>query len=193
MRMAAVLGEPVGQTVGYRVRQDSKVSAHSRIVCVTEGMQLRQLQNDPLLKGVAGVYFDEFHERSTDGDVCLTLCRRAQQQGRADLRLIVMSATLGDGLVEQLSSLLGNCPTFVSDGRGFPFEISYDGFLPLAAVAAMRPRELASVTAAAVLKVLAEQDAGDVLFGDVLVFLPGEAEIRQISHVFYLVACNSRD
>jgi ATP-dependent helicase HrpB len=171
-RMAAALGEKVGETVGYRVRQESRVSARTRIVCVTEGMLLRQLQNDPLLEGVAGICFDEFHERSTDGDLCLTLCREAQQQALPDLRLLVMSATLGDGLVEQLSSLLDSCPTLVSEGRCFPVTISHSGSMPLAGVASMRRRELAATVAAAVLKVL-ERDKGDVL-----VFLPGEAEIR---------------
>ena len=94
LRMAAALGEQVGETVGYRVRQESKVSKKSRIVCVTEGMLLRQLQSDPLLEGVAGVCFDEFHERSTDGDLCLALCREVQLQALPELRLLVMSATL---------------------------------------------------------------------------------------------------
>jgi ATP-dependent helicase HrpB len=178
VRMAAAIGEQVGQTVGYRVRQESRVSARSRIVCVTEGMLLRQLQNDPLLEGVAGICFDEFHERSTDGDLCLALCREAQLQALPDLRLLIMSATLGDGLVDQLSSLLNNCPTLLSEGRSFPVTISYEGTLPLAGVIALRRRELAVNVAAAVLKVLARNDDGDVL-----VFLPGEGEIHATAQV----------
>jgi len=173
-RMAAALGEQVGETVGYRVRQESRVSARTKIVCITEGMLLRQLQNDPLLEGVAGVCFDEFHERSTDGDLCLTLCREAQMQALPDLRMLVMSATLGDGLVEQLSSLLDDCPTLLSEGRGFPVSISHEGGLPLSAVASMRRRELAEIVASAVLRVLGTRDSGDIL-----VFLPGEGEIRE--------------
>ena len=172
-RMAAMLGEQVGQTVGYRVRQESRVSSRTKIVVVTEGILLRQLQNDPLLQGIAGVCFDEFHERSSDGDLCLTLCLEAQRQALPELRLLVMSATLGDGLVEQLASLL-DATTLVSEGRGFPVSITHDGRLPLAAVAAMRPRELAATVAPAVLKVLSSRPSGDVL-----VFLPGEGEIRQ--------------
>jgi ATP-dependent helicase HrpB len=132
----------------------------------------RQLQHDPLLQGVSGICFDEFHERSSDGDLCLTLCREAQLQALPDLRLLVMSATLGDGLVDELSALLGKCPTLVSEGRGFPVSISHEGTMPLAGMAALRRRELASLVASAVLSVLSR------VKGDVLVFLPGEGEIR---------------
>ena len=133
----------------------------------------RQLQHDPLLGGVAGICFDEFHERSTDGDLCLALCREAQLQAVPDLRLLVMSATLADGLVEQLSSLLGNCPAMVSEGRGFPVAISYEGTMPLAGIASLRRRELAALVSSAVLKILNSKEDGDIL-----VFLPGEGEIR---------------
>ena len=173
VRMAAALGENVGETVGYRVRHDSKVSGKSRVVCVTEGILLRQLQNDPLLEGVAGICFDEFHERSTDSDLCLALCREAQIQALSDLRLLVMSATLGDDLLSKLSALLADCPTMLSEGRSFPVSIVHQGSLPLAGVASMRRRELVEMVSSAAQRLIKARETGDVL-----VFLPGEAEIR---------------
>ena len=102
-RMASTLGEPCGATVGYRVRLDSKVTpGRTRIECVTEGVLLRRLQRDPALEGVAAVLFDEFHERSLDADLALCLCRDAREHLRPDLRLVVMSATLGDDLARRL-------------------------------------------------------------------------------------------
>ena len=157
--MAAQLGEAVGETVGYRIRFERKVSARTRIEIVTEGVLTRMLQDDPLLDGVSAVLFDEFHERNLASDLGLALCLDVQASVRPDLRLLVMSATL-DG--ERLAAFL-ECPRLASVGRSFPVELTY---LPLAA------RELpAQQLRRAIQQALAETD------GDVLCFLPGRAEI----------------
>jgi len=106
-RLAATLGERVGQTVGYRMRLDTQVSAATRIEVVTDGILMRLLESDPALEDTAIVIFDEFHERSLSADTGLALCRDAQQTLRPDLRLLVMSATL-DG--EAVSKLLNDAP-----------------------------------------------------------------------------------
>src|SRR6185295_19434905 len=116
-RMASTLGEPVGGTVGLRVRFGSMVSRRSRIEVVTEGIFTRLILDDPALAGVAAVLFDEFHERSLDADLGLALARDAQQGLREDLRLMVMSATLDGGRVARL---IGDAPVIVSEGRAFP-------------------------------------------------------------------------
>ncbi|MBL8709645.1 MAG: ATP-dependent helicase HrpB, partial [Rhodospirillaceae bacterium] len=101
-RLAANLGEAVGETVGYRVRLDRRVGPTTRIECVTTGLFLRQLQNDPGLGGVAAILFDEFHERSVDADLALAFALEAQASLRPDLRLVVMSATLDGAAIQQL-------------------------------------------------------------------------------------------
>ncbi|MEW5304772.1 MAG: hypothetical protein WDW36_007359 [Sanguina aurantia] len=136
-RMASLLGEPVGQTVGYRVRLDSQVSRATRIEVVTDGILLRRLQGDPSLAGVGCVVFDEFHERGVDSDLALALCLDAQGLGRPDLRLVVMSATLGGGLGPRVASLMANAaglpggapaiPQVTSEGRSYPVKVSYLG------------------------------------------------------------------
>src|SRR5258706_9597 len=123
-RVAATLGEPVGQTVGFRVRLQSKVSAATRIEVVTEGVFTRQILADPELAGVACVIFDEFHERSLDADLGLALARDAQALLRDDLRLLVMSATLDGAAVARL---LADAPVIESLGRAFPVETHYLG------------------------------------------------------------------
>ncbi len=105
-RMAAMLGEPVGRTVGYRVRLESRVGPDTRIEVVTDGLFLRRLQDDPELGGVGAVLFDEFHERGIDADLALALCLEAQGALRDDLRLVVMSATLDGGPVADLLGYL---------------------------------------------------------------------------------------
>ncbi len=160
--MAASLGEPVGQTVGYRVRMDSRVGPKTRIEVITEGVLTRMLQEDPELSGVAAVLFDEFHERSLHADLGLALCLQAQELLRDDLRLVVMSATLE---AEPVAALMGEAPVVVSTGRAYPVETRY---LP------KRPEgRLEDRTAAAVVTALRETQ------GDILVFLPGAGEIRR--------------
>src|SRR5437763_1266581 len=123
-RMAGTLGERVGETVGLRVRFGSKVSARTRIEVVTEGVFTRLILDDPELKGVAALLFDEFHERSLDTDLGLALARDVQRGLREDLKLLVMSATL-DGA--RVGARLGDAPMIASRGRAFPVETPYLG------------------------------------------------------------------
>ena len=161
-RMAKTLGEPVGQTVGYRVRFGSKISRATRIEVVTEGIFSRQILDDPELSGVAAVLFDEFHERSLDADIGLALARDAQTGLREDLRILVMSATL-DGA--RVAKLLGDAPVIASEGRAFPVETRYLGRKADAPL----ERQMADAIATAL-----RADPGSVL-----AFLPGTAEIRR--------------
>jgi ATP-dependent helicase HrpB len=161
-RMAKTLGEPVGQTVGYRVRFGSKVSRATRIEVVTEGIFSRQILDDPELSGVAAVLFDEFHERSLDADLGLALARDAQTGLREDLRILVMSATL-DGA--RVAKLLGDAPVIASEGRAFAVETRYLGRKADAPL----ERQMADAIAMAL-----RADPGSVL-----AFLPGAAEIRR--------------
>ena len=116
-RMASLLGESVGDTVGYRVRLETRVSKRTRIEVVTEGVFTRMILADPALEGIAGVLFDEFHERSLDADLGLAFARDSQGLLRDDLRLLVMSATLD---VAPIRSLLGEAPLIESAGRMYP-------------------------------------------------------------------------
>ena len=160
-RMASTLGEAVGQTVGLRVRLQSKVSAVTRIEVVTEGVFTRMILDDPALDGVAGVLFDEFHERSLEADLGLALALDSQGLLRPDLRLLPMSATLDD---VRLAAMLA-APVVESHGRAFPVETIYVGRDDR-----LRVEERA---ARAVGAALAEQTGG------ILVFLPGQAEIHR--------------
>jgi len=166
-RMAATLGEDVGQTVGLRVRFGSKVSKATRIEVVTEGIFTRLVLDDPELAGVAAVLFDEFHERSLDADLGLALARDAQQGLREDLRLLAMSATLDGARVAVLlaDKQRGDAPVVTSEGRAFPVETRYLGRDP--------QQRIESQVVAAVLRVLRADP------GSVLVFLPGAGEIRR--------------
>lgn len=161
-RMAGERGERVGETIGYRVRLDSKVGPRTRIEVVTEGVFTRMILDDPELSGVAAVLFDEFHERSLEGDLGLALARDAQQGLRPDLRILVMSATLD---AARVAALLGDAPVIVSEGRMFPVKHVY------------RPRSqharLEDEVAAAVRAALAAEH------GSALVFLPGVREIER--------------
>src|SRR5262245_57337107 len=123
-RMARVLEEAVGETVGLRVRFGSKVSQRTRVELITEGVFTRLILDDPLLTDVAAVLFDEFHERSLDADLGLALALDVQQGLRDDLRLLVMSATL-DGA--RTAERLGTAPVIESAGRAFPVETRYVG------------------------------------------------------------------
>ena len=168
-RMAETLGEPVGRTVGYRIRGEAKVSATTRIEVVTEGILTRMLQSDPELAGVGLVIFDEFHERSLNADLGLALCLEVRGALREDLKLLVMSATLDAGPV---AALMGGAPVVTSAGRAWPVETRW---LPRPPDASLR---LEAVVAGA-LKAALEETASD-FGGGMLVFLPGEAEIRRV-------------
>jgi len=161
-RMAALLGERVGDTVGYRMRLDSKIGPKTRIEIVTEGVFARMILDDPELSGTAAVIFDEFHERSLDADFSLALALDVRSALREDLRLVVMSATLDGGRVAQL---LDGAPVIESAGRTFPVDIRH------------RPRKpdqrIEDAVAGAVRAALREEE------GSILAFLPGQAEIRR--------------
>jgi len=161
-RMASERGERVGETVGYRVRLDAKAGPKTRIEVVTEGVFTRMILDDPELAGVAAILFDEFHERSLDGDLGLALARDAQTALRPDLRLVIMSATLD---AARVASLLGDAPVIESEGRMFPVRLVH------------RPRDmrapLEQQVAAAVQAALTAEP------GSALVFLPGVREIER--------------
>jgi len=159
-RMAKTLGEKPGETVGFRVRMQSKVSAKTRIEVVTEGVFTRMILADPELAGVACVIFDEFHERSLDADLGLALARDAQSVLREDLRLLVMSATLDGAAVARL---LGEAPVIESQGRAYPVDTRYLG--------RDERLRLEDQVVRAVERALAEET------GSLLVFLPGQGEI----------------
>ncbi|AZQ65351.1 ATP-dependent helicase HrpB [Flammeovirga pectinis] len=161
-RMSELLGEKVGQTVGYRVRFDTRVSEETRIEVLTEGILTRMIHSDNALENAGLIIFDEFHERSLHADVAMALCRETQQVLRDDLKIMVMSATLD---MPQLSAMLDNCPIVESEGRMFPVALNYvgdsDKFL------------LPELTARTIMNAVQEHD------GDVLCFLPGQGEIRK--------------
>ncbi len=161
MRMADLLGEKLGESVGYRIRFDSCVSKNTRVEVVTEGILTRMLQNDNAIEHVGMVIFDEFHERSLFADVALALSRESQQVLRNDLRIMIMSATLN---LPQLSTML-NAKVVQSEGRMHPVEIKYEGEADM--------MMLPELCARLVKKVMDSED------GDVLVFLPGEGEIKK--------------
>jgi ATP-dependent helicase HrpB len=167
-RMAQMLGEPVGQTVGFRTRLESKVGKSTRIEVVTEGILTRWLQRDATLEGVALVIFDEFHERNLNADLGLALCLDAQQEVREDLRILVMSATLDATAVARL---LGDAPIVTAAGRAFEVETHWmAGASPNRGA---REPDIALRMARTIAQAI-ERDAGDVL-----AFLPGQAEIRR--------------
>ncbi|MBO4917744.1 MAG: ATP-dependent helicase HrpB [Bacteroidales bacterium] len=165
-RMAWLLGEPVGHTAGYRIRFESKVSSATRIEVLTEGILTRMLVDDPTLDGVSAVIFDEFHERSLNSDLALALCRETQQQLRPDLRIVIMSATIDTGEICQEM----DAPLVEGKGRMFPVQIIQEE--PEATEA-----NAAEAVARAVRRAHREQE------GDILAFLPGEADIRRCAEL----------
>jgi ATP-dependent helicase HrpB len=166
--MARELGEHVGDTIGYRVRMDTKVGRRTRIEVVTEGVLQRLLHADPGLEGVALVIFDEFHERTLPADLGLALTLQTRAVLRDDLRLLVMSATLdGAPIAALLSDAAGGpVPIVTSEGRSYAVETRY--------VARPAERRLEQAVATIVRRAVADDD------GDVLAFLPGGAEIRRV-------------
>lgn len=161
-RMAALLGEQVGQTVGYQIRFERLIGPATRIEVLTEGVLTRRLQTDASLADTGLIVFDEFHERSVHADLALALCMDLCQL-KEDLRLLVMSATLDTA---PLARLLGDVPILTGQGQTHPIRIEYLDREP-------RSR-IAPVTAAGIRRVLREQD------GDILAFLPGTGEIREV-------------
>lgn len=161
-RIADLIGEKPGETIGYAMRLDRKVSARTRILVVTEGVMARMILDDPELSGISALIFDEFHERSLDGDFGLALALDVKGGLRPDLRLLVMSATIDGGRV---SALLGDAPVIASEGRSFPVDIRYNER------PAGEPIEIAM--ARAIRNAIAEEE------GSVLAFLPGQREIER--------------
>lgn len=166
-RMAFMLGEEVGKTVGYMIRAERCFSQHTKILVVTEGILTRLLQSDPELADVALVIFDEFHERNLHADLSLAFCLQSQELLRPDLKLLIMSATLN---TEAISRLLEQAPIIISEGRSFPVQNIY--LLPTA-TAPDRYRLADSITQLLIQVITTEQ-------GNVLVFLPGVREIKQV-------------
>ena len=166
-RLASELGEKVGETVGYRIRLDSKVGPNTRIEVVTEGILTRRLQHDPALEGVGLLIFDEFHERSLDADLALALSLNGRELFRDEqpLKLLLMSATL-EG--ERLSSVLDNAPVVRSEGRMYPVALRWGR--PFVPGEFIEPRVVQTVL-----------DAINDESGSLLVFLPGQAEIRRVN------------
>ncbi len=161
-RMAALLKEDIGRRVGYRIRFDNRVGKNTRIEVVTEALLTRKLQNDPELSDTGLVIFDEFHERSIHSDLGLALCREVQNELRADLRILVMSATLeGDAVARIIDG-----EVITGQGRQYPVETRYLG-QPL-------PKKGAACVAAEINKILLNEA------GSLLVFLPGAGEIRRV-------------
>ena len=159
-RMANILGESVGKTVGYRVRFDSKVSQDTRIEVLTEGILTRMLIDDATLDGVSTVIFDEFHERSINSDLALALTRQAQQIIRPDLKIVIMSATIDASSICQALQ----APLIESQGKMYDVQTIY-------ADNDIDRREVAQATAATILKAHRQHE------GDILAFLPGQGEI----------------
>ncbi|CAI9004032.1 ATP-dependent helicase HrpB [Pseudomonas chlororaphis] len=165
-RLASELGEKVGETVGYRIRLDSKVGPNTRIEVVTEGILTRRLQDDPALEGVGLLIFDEFHERSLDADLALALSLNGRDLFRDEqpLKILLMSATL-EG--ERLAGLLDDAPILRSEGRMFPVDVRWGR--PFQPGEFIEPRLVQTI-----LEALNDES------GSVLVFLPGQAEIRRV-------------
>ncbi|MBY5350286.1 ATP-dependent helicase HrpB [Rhizobium leguminosarum] len=161
-RMASLIGEQVGGTVGYRMRLDNRISAATRIEVVTEGVFARMILDDPELNGVSVVIFDEFHERSLDADFGLALALDVQSALREDLRILVMSATLD---VERVAALLDHPPVIESLGRSFPIDIRY------------QDRPGGERIEDAVTRAILDAHANEA--GSILAFLPGQAEITR--------------
>jgi ATP-dependent helicase HrpB len=165
--LAQQLGEACGKRVGYRMRQDSKVSSQTRLEVITEGVMLRLLQEDPSLEGIDTIIFDEFHERSLAADLSLSLCLQTNQLFREHepINLLIMSATLDTKKLEQL---LPDTPLIISEGRQFPISYHYLSHTPA-------PHERLDTWADSVEQALTDQA------GNLLVFLPGQRDIERLA------------
>ena len=166
-RMASLLNESPGQTIGYRMRLDTKVGKQSKVEVITEGILTRMLQHDPSLDEVGLVIFDEFHERSLDSDLALSLCLKGRALFRDEqdpLKILVMSATLDSNAT---SKLLGGAPVVKSEGRAYPVDIIYGQ--------ARQPKERVIDRMVATIKRAIDENPNS----SVLAFLPGQGEIRR--------------
>lgn len=152
--LAKCLNEPVGQTVGYQVRNDRKISKSTRLEIITEGVLTARLQQDPELSGMDIILFDEFHERSLNSDFGLVLCLEVQETLREDLKLVIMSATLD---ADQLTQFLPNASAIFCEGRSYPIEVHY--------------------SKSSLLQTL--KQASQATHQDILIFLAGQKEIQQ--------------
>jgi len=176
--MAAQCNEPLGETVGYRVRGESRVGRRTRLEIVTQGILTRMLQDDPGLDGVAGIIFDEFHERSLEADLGLALTLEVQQGLRSDLKLLVMSATLDTGAL--LRVMGKDTPVIDCPGRVWPVTTVHR---PLPARDTRRQSERERITlhqTTVICEALTDNE------GDILVFLPGQGEIRRLQQALQL-------
>ncbi|MDQ6991150.1 MAG: ATP-dependent helicase HrpB [Mariprofundaceae bacterium] len=170
-RMAFLLGEKVGDTVGYQIRQDNCFSDKTKILVVTEGILTRKIQADPELEHTALVIFDEFHERSLHADLSLALCLQSQQILRDDLKILVMSATLN---TDAVATLLDHAPIIQSEGRSFPVENRYlDNVIRQHNI---NPQQQLMISLTNTVKTFIHEHQGNCL-----VFLPGVKEINQLS------------
>ena len=166
--IAGQIGEPVGTTIGFRTRGETRVSPHSRIEVVTEGILTRMFQSEPDLPGTGIVVFDEFHERSIQADLGLALALDVQAHLRNDLRILVMSATL-DGI--SLARILDQAPVVESVGRSYPVTTHYQNF--------SSDKPMDTRVAETLTRALENEE------GDILVFLPGRREIRRVEHLLF--------
>ena len=170
-RMAETLGQDIGETVGYAVRLDRRISPKTRIEVVTEGILTRRLQSDPDLQGIGLIIFDEFHERSLDGDLGLALTLDIQRGLREDLKILVMSATLD---AVRVAAHLGHAPVIAAPGRVYPVVTRY--------LDKAQRQTISQDASRAVFRALDETDKS------ILVFLPGEAEIRRTEDTLHASA-----
>jgi len=191
--MASMLGEKPGQTIGYQIRMERRISKDTRIEVITEGILTRRIQSDPSLEKAGLVIFDEFHERHIHSDLGLALCLEAGEVFNEDLRILVMSATMD---LSSISALLGNVPIITSQGKTHPVSTYY---MPPKSVSSARGnpfyrqsrdnpyQRIRSACLAAIEKALARES------GDILVFLPGVAQIRDLAKVLTenLCSCES--
>ncbi|MFN3996369.1 ATP-dependent helicase HrpB [Algoriphagus sp.] len=164
-RMSSMLGEDLGDTIGYRIRFESAISAKTKIEVITEGILTRMMHSDNALENVGLVIFDEFHERNLHSEVALALCREIQQVLRPDLRILLMSATID---AEQLSGLLG-AQVIQSKGRQYPVEVNYLNEVDEYAIGEDAARQIIPLT--------------KIHDGDFLVFLPGQGEIKKAEEI----------
>ena len=172
-RMASLIDESPGQTVGYRMRLETKVGRNTRIEVISEGILTRMLQQDPSLEDVGLVIFDEFHERSLDSDLALALCLKGRALFRSEvgdkdhrLKILIMSATLDS---EKIASMLGDAPVVKSEGKAYPVDIIYGS--------ARKPRERVVERMVATVKQALEDNPNSSL----LAFLPGQGEIHRVT------------